>query len=374
MLGAINAWLLWKGIQDLKRVIKTERARIRSEGPGLSNSEKVLTNDTNKCHRSQHDSVNQQAQENRDIDIISIVSPPVQTEVAAKTTAGVTMPKPNSAVTITRPEETASNMETPKANANLTNQTAVDESLTLNLPNRSCLSSLLRWSLRLIDKPWKIYPLGVLFGLGFDTSSEIALIGITTLEASRGQSTSNSSGLGASDTGTGSLSAAAIWAILIFPLLFTAGMCLLDTTDGALMYALYSRTAPSLNSSANSPTSSLLASSYANVLLTGFTVFIALGVGILQMLNMLSNVLPEWRIDQSPAFWDGVATAGDRYDVIGGTICGMFLVVAVGGWAGYKRWRKWILTRKSKHDGEGVIESELGNARGSGTVKIEDVV
>ena len=50
------------------------------------------------------------------------------------------------------------------------------------------------------DRPWKMYPLGILFGLGFDTSSEVALLGIASIQGSKGSS---------------------IWLILIFPLLFT---------------------------------------------------------------------------------------------------------------------------------------------------------
>lgn len=52
------------------------------------------------------------------------------------------------------------------------------------------------------NRPWKMYPLGVLFGLGFDTSSEIALLGISSIQAARGTS---------------------FWVILIFPALFTGG-------------------------------------------------------------------------------------------------------------------------------------------------------
>lgn len=62
---------------------------------------------------------------------------------------------------------------------------------------------------RVIDRPWKMFPLGVLFGLGFDTSSEIALLGLASVQGAQGTS---------------------IWLILIFPALFTAGMCLIDTT------------------------------------------------------------------------------------------------------------------------------------------------
>ncbi|KAH0098083.1 NicO-domain-containing protein, partial [Aureobasidium melanogenum] len=84
-----------------------------------------------------------------------------------------------------------------------------------------CLFRVLKRMFKLIDRPWKMYPLGVMFGLGFDTSSEIALLGISAISASQGTS---------------------FWLILLFPVLFTAGMCLLDTTDGALMMALYTST------------------------------------------------------------------------------------------------------------------------------------
>lgn len=80
------------------------------------------------------------------------------------------------------------------------------------------LFSILKKMFKLIDRPWKMYPLGILFGLGFDTSSEIALLGISSIQAAKGTS---------------------FWVILILPALFTAGMCLIDTIDGALMYSLY---------------------------------------------------------------------------------------------------------------------------------------
>src|SRR6185312_3651345 len=65
---------------------------------------------------------------------------------------------------------------------------------------------------------WHMYPLGLLFGLGFDTATEIGLLGISAVEASKGMP---------------------IWSILVFPALFTAGMCLLDTTDSILMVGAY---------------------------------------------------------------------------------------------------------------------------------------
>ena len=63
-----------------------------------------------------------------------------------------------------------------------------------------------------------MYPLGPLFGLGFDTATEIGLLGISAAEASRGLS---------------------FWSILVFPILFAAGMSLIDTTDNILMLGAY---------------------------------------------------------------------------------------------------------------------------------------
>lgn len=102
----------------------------------------------------------------------------------------------------------------------LINSTEEDEEQHFQIQGAGCLYLVFKRMFKLIDRPWKMYPLGVLFGLGFDTSSEIALLGISSIQAARGTS---------------------MWLILLFPLLFTAGMCMLDTTDGALMMALYTR-------------------------------------------------------------------------------------------------------------------------------------
>ncbi|GAB7339992.1 hypothetical protein MBLNU457_6501t1 [Dothideomycetes sp. NU457] len=169
------------------------------------------------------------------------------------------------------------------------------------------LFKLLKRLFRLIDRPWKMYPLGVLFGLGFDTSSEIALLGIAAISASQGTS---------------------IWLILIFPVLFTAGMCLLDTLDGALMMTLYS--SARLGKDA-------IAVLFFQVVLTGVTVVVAVVIGVLQLLNMVLAVAePEGK------FWDGVGVAGDNYDIIGGSICGSFLLFGALGALVYKPWRRRV--------------------------------
>jgi len=145
-----------------------------------------------------------------------------------------------------------------------------------------CLFHLTKRLFHLIDRPWKMYPLGLLFGLGFDTSSEIALLGISSIQAAKGTS---------------------IWLILLFPLLFTAGMCLLDTTDGALMMSLY--TSASL---ARDPIAIL----YYSVVLTVVTVAVAVAIGVIQLLGLVLDIA-----EPTGRFWDGVAVAGEHYDIIG---------------------------------------------------------
>ncbi|KAF2742878.1 NicO-domain-containing protein [Sporormia fimetaria CBS 119925] len=160
---------------------------------------------------------------------------------------------------------------------------------------------------KLIDRPWKMYPLGVLFGLGFDTSSEIAILGISSIQATKGTS---------------------IWLIMIFPVLFTAGMCLLDTTDGALMMTLYTST-----QLARDP----IAICYYSIVLTAITVVVAVIIGVVQFLNLALNVWePEGR------FWEGVEGLGERWDVVGGVIIGAFILFGGLSVLLYKPWRRRI--------------------------------
>jgi nickel/cobalt transporter (NiCoT) family protein len=231
---------------------------------------------------------------------------------------------------------------------------------------------VLKKMFKLIDRPWKMYPLGVLFGLGFDTSSEIALLGISSIQGAQGTS---------------------IWLILIFPVLFTAGMCLIDTTDGALMMSLYvapmgmggddkkslrpetfgevqnnrqdqdhnlvhldstetpphdversepelvDDNRPQLRAKVKDPLTFL----YYSIVLTTLTVICAIVIGIIQLLSLILNTA-----DVSGPFWDGVAQAGDNYDVIGGAICGSFIVFGILSFVCYKPWRRSIDRRRAR--------------------------
>ncbi|ATY58336.1 high affinity nickel transport nic1 [Cordyceps militaris] len=176
-----------------------------------------------------------------------------------------------------------------------------------NMDGGGLVARLLGFLFKAIDRPWKMYPLGVVFGLGFDTSSEIAILGIASIQAVQGTS---------------------IWLILIFPLLFTSGMCLLDTTDGALMMALYTSKAFSRD---------VVAILYYSIVLTAITVFVAAFIGIIQVLSLVQNVAePQGR------FWDGVSVITDHFEIVGGSIVGVFVVVGLASVLVYRPWRRRI--------------------------------
>ena len=80
------------------------------------------------------------------------------------------------------------------------------------------VARVLRWLFKLVGESWQMYFVGFLFGLGFDTATEIALLGIAATQAAQ---------------------QVPIWSIMVFPLLFTSGMCLIDTTDGIVMLGAY---------------------------------------------------------------------------------------------------------------------------------------
>ncbi len=93
-----------------------------------------------------------------------------------------------------------------------------EQTLDDYLSNRGLLARVFRPALRLIRRSWHMYPLGVLFGLGFDTASEVALLGLAA---------------------TSGASHVPIWFILLLPMIFAAGMSLVDTSDGVLMLGAY---------------------------------------------------------------------------------------------------------------------------------------
>lgn len=97
-------------------------------------------------------------------------------------------------------------------------QPIVEHGLDAVLAGDGVLVRTFRSIFAIVSRSWHMYPIGFLFGLGFDTATEIGLLGISAAEAAQGMS---------------------FWNILVFPALFTAGMSLVDTTDSVLMVGAY---------------------------------------------------------------------------------------------------------------------------------------
>jgi high-affinity nickel-transport protein len=131
------------------------------------------------------------------------------------------------------------------------------ETLEDFLDRRGLLARLLRPVMRLVGHSWQMYPLGILFGLGFDTASEVALLGMAA--------TSAGSGL-------------PVVYIMLLPALFAAGMSLVDTTDGVLMLGAYGWASVK-------PIRKL----YYNLNITLVSVIIAFGVGGLELANLVGT-------------------------------------------------------------------------------------
>jgi nickel/cobalt transporter (NiCoT) family protein len=153
---------------------------------------------------------------------------------------------------------------------------------------------------KVINHSWQMYPLGLLFGLGFDTASEVGLLAMTA---------------GAS---AGNLP---IPAVLSLPVLFAAGMSLMDTTDGVLMVKAY-------NWAFLNPVRKI----YYNITTTGLSVAVALVIGTIELLQVMINML-----DLKGPVFDYVENLD--FGIIGYVIVGIFLLawgVSVGIWKFYR--------------------------------------
>ncbi|MGC1617634.1 MAG: HoxN/HupN/NixA family nickel/cobalt transporter [Candidatus Acidiferrum sp.] len=179
----------------------------------------------------------------------------------------------------------------------------VEEDFDLLLGNRGFLSRLFRPMFKMISRSWHMYPLGVLFGLGFDTATEIGLLGISAAEASKGLS---------------------FWAILVFPILFAAGMSLIDTTDNILMLGAYGWAFVK-------PIRKL----YYNMTITCVSVIVALVVGGIEALGLLAG-----HFHFQGWFWDQLAELNDNFGTLGYFIVGLFAFSWVVSIVFYK-WRRF---------------------------------
>jgi high-affinity nickel-transport protein len=166
----------------------------------------------------------------------------------------------------------------------------VEEDLELMLANRGFMARIFRRAFRLIERSWHMYPLGFLFGLGFDTATEVGLLGISATQASQGMS---------------------VWSILVFPALFTAGMTLMDTTDSILMLGAYGW-------AFIKPIRKL----YYNLTITAVSVVIAVVVGGLEALNLIGDQLG---LTEGGGFWGAIGALNDNFGTLGYVIVGIFI-------------------------------------------------
>lgn len=158
----------------------------------------------------------------------------------------------------------------------------------LLLNNRGLLARLFRPLFRLVSQGWHMLPLGFLFGLGFDTATEVGLLGISATQAGQGMS---------------------IWSIMVFPALFAAGMTLIDTTDGVLMLGAY-------NWAFVRPIRKL----YYNLVITAVSVVVAILIGGIEGLGLIG-----YQLGLEGWFWDGIGTLNDNFNSLGFAIIGVFM-------------------------------------------------
>ena len=171
------------------------------------------------------------------------------------------------------------------------------------LSGRGLLARLFRPMFALIRTSVHMYPLGMLFGLGFDTATEIGLLGISASEAAKGLP---------------------FGAVLVFPVLFAAGMSLIDTTDNILMLGAYGWAFVK-------PIRKL----YYNITITLVSVMVAFVVGGIEALGLLASQFhPKGR------FWTLIDKLNENFDLLGYLI----IVVFVLSWAlsiAIYKWRRY---------------------------------
>jgi high-affinity nickel-transport protein len=158
--------------------------------------------------------------------------------------------------------------------------------LEQQLENRGLLNRFLGRFTKSITKSWHMYPVGLLFGLGFDTATEIALLVLA---------------------GTSAAAGLPWFAILCLPVLFTAGMCLLDTIDGSFMNFAYGW-------AFSNPVRKI----YYNITITGLSVAVALLIGSIELLGLFAGQL-QWR----GPFWDWLG--GLDLNTVGFVVVGIFV-------------------------------------------------
>src|SRR5579875_234177 len=171
-----------------------------------------------------------------------------------------------------------------------------EERLEAQLQARGFMNRFFGRLSRTVTTSWQMYPVGFLFGLGFDTASEVALLALAA---------------GAASTGL------PFYAVVCLPLIFAAGMSMMDTADGAFMSKAYSW-------AFSNPVRKI----YYNITVTGLSVAVAFLVGAVELLSIVQAEL-----NLTGPFWDTIANVD--LGTIGYLIVGLFVItwiVSLGVW------------------------------------------
>ena len=168
-----------------------------------------------------------------------------------------------------------------------------EEGLNALLAGRGLLARIFRPIFRGIRREWQMYPVGFLFGLGFDTATEIGLLAISASQVAQGMSP---------------------WQTMVFPALFTAGMALVDTVDSTLMVGAYGW-------ASSHPIRKL----WYNLTITLASVLVALLIGGIEALGLIGD-----QLDLSGDFWDMIGKLNDNFSYLGFAVVGVFVLC----WAG----------------------------------------
>ena len=164
-----------------------------------------------------------------------------------------------------------------------------EESLDLLLSGRGFLARIFRPLFAMVKRSWHMYPLGFLFGLGFDTATEVGLLGISATQAAQGISP---------------------WDILVFPALFAAGMVLVDTIDSTLMVGAYGWAFVH-------PIRKL----WYNLTITAASVIVAVLIGGVEALGLIAD-----KLGLEGSFWEAIGDLNNSLSSFGFSVVGIFVL------------------------------------------------
>jgi high-affinity nickel-transport protein len=173
------------------------------------------------------------------------------------------------------------------------------EDLNILLNSGGLLARIFRPLFRLVTKSWHMFPLGFLFGLGFDTATEVAMIGASAAEATKG---------------------VPLATITVFPVLFAAAMSLIDTTDGVMMLGAY-------NWALLKPLRKL----YYNMTITLVSIVVALLIGAIEALGLFAD---KFGFTGGP--WAVIGALNDNFNSLGFIIIGIFIAAWALSYAIYR--------------------------------------